>query len=524
MLVNITPNSSSPSPNSPKTITELPPAAERAAVATQTALQMQGAATSLLPIIVRGASTTAVLLVNFVSDVLLFRFINVPFPDNFIQFCSKLYINFLPNIYLGFSEAYNISISSVGKFQTFEMSTVILGNSGNTLDREFICLCVILVTSLLIWKLKFLSKYPKVLAFVKGIRDDFRWNTLLTFYVGDFSELFLFSMVHLRENTSNSWYAWYGTILCVIFLASYLILIFYFIYILNRKVTTEKISTKVMPIEKPIAKSLQTQAKEEEGTAETSRTENQPQTSKWREVPPSINIISNDYKTNHWIQRNYLLMMMLESFINDLVIFFLQDNGICQASLYTIVTFCFLVMGIAFRPYTSKLQNFLYILNYSTKLILGIFAVYIGATDWGRNMDSAQGQLDTVGYLLIGAIVGAIIANALIALGVILSSVFKCIKARRKKSAVVPVEQKPADSRSSSVLHVDLLSPPMSISRNQSRVFLTTRAGERSASIVDLEMIETPNNRQYIGSVSRRGSIFSAQPNILSATSLHTQQ
>ena len=382
---------------------------------TQAALQVQSATTSLLPVLIRGASTTAILMVNFVSDVLLFRFINVPFPGNFVDFCKNLYSNLLPNFYLEFEDRYNTPRATLGKFGEFAMSSVMFGNCGNTLDRECIALALIFVLIFLPWTTK---KFPKAHSFFKTLRDVYKWNIFLTFFMADFGELYLFSMLQLKENRSRSWYAFYGKSVSIGFIGSYPILIAYFIYLLNRK-APPKIGDEVKPEKQPIL---------------------------WREVPKSVNMISTDFKTDHWIKRNFLLLTLLENFLNDLIYLLLQYHGSLQAILYTGITVVFLILGLTYRPYTTKLQNFLFGFNYTFKLLLGVLAIYIGLTQ-----TASEETPDVLGLALIGLIVTAIASNAVIVLGILLSKVIQALKARlKKKSQVKPL--KTSDSPTISII------------------------------------------------------------------------
>ena len=139
-------------------------------------------------------------------------------------------------------------------------------------------------------------------------------------------------MVQLRENKSDSWYAWYGFSLCVCFLVSYPILIGFFIYLLNRKASVETFN----------------EDKEEQRSSK----------GKYKVISQSFNMISTDYKTDHWMQRNFLLIILLESFLNDINYFLLQDYGIIQACLYTGTTIVFLLLGgIIYRPYISEITK-----------------------------------------------------------------------------------------------------------------------------------------------------------------------
>ena len=437
--------------SAPKEYSHLTVALSNTASTTQAALQVQSATTSLLPVLIRGASTTAVLMVNFVSDVLLFRFINVPFPGNFVDFSKNLYVNFLPNIYLTFEEEYDIPDGS-GKFGEFEMSTVIFGNCGNTLDREFIALSLIFTLIFMAWVTK---KFPRVNSVFKTWRDIYKWNIFLTFFMGDFGELYLFSMLQLKEDRSRAWYAWYGYFISIAFLASYPLLIGYFIYLLNRKAAPK--------------------------VSDEAKLEKQP--SLWREVPNSVNMISTDFKKDHWITRNFLLVLLVENFFNDLHYLLLQNYGSFQAILYTGITVVFLILGLTYRPYTSRLQNMLFGLNYSMKLVLGILAIYIGLTQTTASNDPS----DSIGLALIVVIVTAISCNAVIVVGILFSSMVQTCRARlKKKSQVIPLKvvESPTSIVKLSPMKIDNLEasskdPFQLFSQEFKSIVCTSLAGER---------------------------------------------
>ena len=196
----------------------LPTSLSQEEMFTIAALKLQEAATGLLPIFVQGTATTAVLFATFLSDVLLYRFINVPFPDNFIAFSKNLNNSLIPNIYASYSQTNDVLNCSTGKFAELEVSSVILENSGSLLNRELFSLCIIFlsIAAVVIFK-----RFKRAQSLFKKIRDTFTWNVFLAFLVSDFGPLFLFSMVQLRENKSDSWYAWYGFSLCLCFLVSY---------------------------------------------------------------------------------------------------------------------------------------------------------------------------------------------------------------------------------------------------------------------------------------------------------------
>ena len=101
------------------------------------AMKIQSATSSVLPILAGGLATTALFLVDFVGDVINFRYINVPYPSMFMIFCNILDSTILPNPYSGLSNGTGVTSSSTGKFRDFGYSTVMLENSAATLNHLF---------------------------------------------------------------------------------------------------------------------------------------------------------------------------------------------------------------------------------------------------------------------------------------------------------------------------------------------------------------------------------------------------
>ena len=53
-------------------------------------MQAQSIATSVLPAVTGGMSTSAMLLVGFLADVDIYKYLNVDFPENFVSFCRQM--------------------------------------------------------------------------------------------------------------------------------------------------------------------------------------------------------------------------------------------------------------------------------------------------------------------------------------------------------------------------------------------------------------------------------------------------
>ena len=430
------------------------------------AIHAQSASTTLLPLIGKGASTTAVLLTDFVSDVLIFRFVNVAFPDNFMAFCTMLYTNFLPNIYSSFSKECNISDSSNGKFQQFQMSTVLLDNSGNTLDRELFALVTIGVGSFLSFVLRKVTRLQKILTKIKTL---FMWNVFLTFYIGDFAELFLYSMLQLTENTNTSWYAQYCLGVAITILTSYALLVGLFIYFINKP--------------KP----------------ETKKAIIQGQNIGYLNVPSSINMITEGLRLDHWFTKNFMLVLMAQNIALDLLLLLAQNYGLIQAAVYAAVSLVmWIITTFIYKPFEGKLQTFLFGMNNFVKVVLALLALFIGINE--KIQYASQDGIDKIGIALIALVITAVSINALMAVGVVFLSVVKAIRDRFRKNQVHNLV---SINSFGQVIDLDVISPTTMALR-------TIRANDSSPKVM-IRVVSPRNPVNTNTSLSAQNEDFSSQ-------------
>ena len=410
----------------PQTLQTITSASE----ATSAALKVQSASTSVLTLIVQGATTTAVLLVDFIGDVNIFRFINVDFPANFKAFCLMLDSDLMPNPYASLEDEYEISNCTIGKFREYGASTAFLQNQGSPLNRE---LAVLIVIMILLVVLRFSKKCPKVQKISLTIQDSLKWNTFLAFYIGDSAELVLYCFVQIREGNSNpSIYNRFSLAVSCMILASIPILFGYFCYLINKKKKFQGVA--------PLSPVSDSSKREQQISGESC------------EIPPSVKMIIADLKLDRRFTRNFLLILMFEGFITVVNIAFLQDYGLVQAILYFTTTLGLLVGVFVFKPFEAKMQQFLFILNNTVKLILSVFAIIIGANESTKTITEAG--IDIIGMVMIVLVIVVIVISALVAIATLIMSIKEYCKNKRiqnaKKTQVLPI-----DFDVSSVLSVD---------------------------------------------------------------------
>ena len=268
---------------------------ESAGKAMTSTLKAQSAATSIIPIILGGVSTAAILLIEFMADVETYRYINVLFPNNFRVFFKQAADSFfLPNIFAGIKGTDLEDVSEIGKFQEWGTSTVFLDNSGSDLIKELVALIVIFASSLMAFIFR---NYPRISSKAKKVGDIFRWNTFLAFYIGDFSEFLLNSMIQFREHPSWTFYNTFSLILSIFITASFLLLWIYSSKLINGK---------------------------KRATIEHQKQTTQPNKSaSGSTVPSDVRILTEDFSQTGWLSKNFMMIMMLQNLVVIFVIFFL---------------------------------------------------------------------------------------------------------------------------------------------------------------------------------------------------------
>ena len=187
-----------------------------------------------MPMLLVDRSTSAMILVGFLADVGLYKYLNVPFPENFVSFCEQMDSFDAPNIFerMDSENGGDNPISTIGKFELLEVSATLLDNSSFAIFKLMILLGIILGLNLLVFLLK---RFPRISDVLCKVRAQFMWNGFLSNYLGDFPDLLLNSMIQLRENYVSGAYANFSFAMAVIIVSTYAVLAVYFIYILNKR-------------------------------------------------------------------------------------------------------------------------------------------------------------------------------------------------------------------------------------------------------------------------------------------------
>ena len=128
-------------------------------------------------------------------------------------------------------------------------------------------------------------------------------------------------------------------------------------------------------------------------------------------------------------------MMLLEAFLQILVIFFLQDYGLIQSILYIIIVFGFFLLSAWKRPYESKVNQAIVLVNQGSKVVMGIFGVIFGINE--KTQTITEDQINLMGFILMILILAVVIINLAISFLILIISFYETIKekwrSRRKK-------------------------------------------------------------------------------------------
>ena len=371
--------------------------------------QIQSVASSAMPMLLVDRSTSAMILVGFLADVGLYKYLNVPFPENFVSFCEQLEGFDPPNIfqYMDSENGGNNPSSTIGKFEFWEVSATLLDNSSFAIARELFTLGIILGLTILVFLFK---EFPKIFDLLCKLRGLFMWNMFLSNYFGDFPDFLLNSMIQMRENYVSSAYTKLSFAFAVIIVSSYAVLLMYLRYILNKRNPLWK-----KPSQRRHSISSTTKQSEE----------------KWVPIPDSLGILVEDFREKSKFARNFILVMLLETFLQILVIFFFQDNGLTQAILYILIVATFFSLSAWKRPYKSKVNMGIFLVNQGSKIVMGIFGAIFGIND--KIEFISADLISLMGLVLMLLILIVMGINLLVSLLLVIMSIYERIQEWRSK-------------------------------------------------------------------------------------------
>ena len=426
---------------------------------TGSAFSFGGTVASLMTsVVTAGANPGSAFLSNYVSVVTIYIYINVQFPTNFVNWVLSLQVNdFMPNPFAKLRDEDTIITAANGKYAFWLTPTVFLENSGFNMAKNLFILFIIAILSLLT---ALSNPRSKLYSRLKYLRDSVRWNVFLSSYLGDFAPFTIFALLHLIQNNNPGPYADFSLFLAILVLISYAGLLMLFIFQLNRKKTKtyssiDQQATKVVPIGKTTNEHLQ-KKKSPQKTEEDD----------WVEVSKSIDMISEGFKSHHWVARNYIVIQMLQDLQTILSIALLQFSGLTQALFYTLISLQAVVINLKYRPMKSKVVAVLVVFNEVIKTMMGGLAVYLGSERYLPKGISEK-MKERIGKTLIYTLIITAGLNVFIGIWLSLSEMYEgikqCRERRRKKKQPSEATDQTRNSTSMATLHNPI---PTDVSQN----------------------------------------------------------
>lgn len=381
-------------PNQDDTVASISPCNGEYLLLSQISLNLMRANYALaavIPLFMRGSSLSTILLGFHITDLDLFRYINVHFPANFEIFIGQIgFNNIIPNPFTLMLSGLSSS-SNIGKFKYWLATTSFLDYSGVFFLKEFVLLLLAGIAALV--GLALGAKGKKGCA--SYVIDLFCWNLFVTYFLADFANMFSSSVLQIREFNSESVYNAASLAVSVIVIVGYAFLHKRILFILNREST-------------------------EDGTSNTPFTP-----MKWTKVSSSLVILEKPFRFNNLFRRNFILALLSVQITVISIIFFVQDFGFFQAGLYAgIHAVSFLAVCI-FLPLNGFVEYLILLVNLAWKTALGSLALCIGIDDFLLTWEPET--RNAIGVALIYLYLVSIILNTVLAVLALLWAIYRLI-------------------------------------------------------------------------------------------------
>ena len=329
------------------------------------ALFLTGNVASLTTTIISsGLNPGAVFLSNYLSVVTIYIYLNVDFPTNFVHFILSLQVNsFIPNPFAFMRDPNNLTSATNRKFAYWHTASTFLENCGFNVTKN---LAILLIIANLSFLTALCNTHSRAYDKLKYLRDAVRWNVFLSSYLGDFPLMLIFTLLHLIENNNPGSYADFSLFLGIISLISYTGLLILFIFQLNRQKAQSYSSVRPSIYLK-------------RGTRVDLRKKSiRNQDIEWLEVTKAVSMISEGYKSDNWVSRNFLVISMIQDLQTILLISLIQFSGLVQAIIYSLISLVYFAMFLKYKPMKAKSVSALIIINQLVKALMGVLAVSLG--------------------------------------------------------------------------------------------------------------------------------------------------
>ena len=370
----------------------------------------QASSTSSFAILLGGASGAAVLLLDALSELEMYKYLNVNFPRNFIEFFDSLYSSSLiPNVYSYMHSDGPVATSAYYQFARWKTPVLFIEKYGDSFIKENIAFSLVIVTGFLQLLFRKTRKLNKTFTKIHYI---FRWNLLFSFFLADLTPFLVQIALQFKEAPfiTTDKYTIFSTSISVIVLISYAVIFATGLYQINRKrlEVPDYLSTAKRRLKEKLKK---------------------------ESYPKSLMVFKEEFKEDTAFDKNCLLIIKFEDVILSMNYIFMQEMPLAQCYIYTLVTGFWLLMIVVGNPLKSRIAMIIFVLNSAIKMILGIIAIVI-ATDELKvflNQDSSL----MIGSAMIWLIVINLGLNTIISVGIVVTSLYHvgkvCCRGAKKK-------------------------------------------------------------------------------------------
>ena len=350
-----------------------------AAIAFGALMKIENVMATFLPLVLAGTGSVSYLALNFIGDLELFKFINVPYPDNYNNFSQAMNSRLIPSFLSYTYDHPSLAFVNVGNFGVMKASGVFFDNAGSQINKFLLVLC----TSLLLLGLGAVFKSnPTVIK----LRDRFCWSGLLATYIADFQIYLAYTLMHMKTSAQPIFSLIFGIFTVFIYLASFA----YFAYLLkNRK------KPDLPPVDRRRRPNTGYNS-EFEGT-----------------LPKGLSMLTEEFQQKNWFSRNFILVYSAQNALTIIILVFLQASGVAQAVFYVLFALVSGILAIGiFRTMKSWGQIAVFTASQVVKMILGSIALMLGVK--GQHPENNQIGVALIAFSCIGVILNMILPGAMI--------------------------------------------------------------------------------------------------------------
>ena len=379
---------------------------------------VQNSGADLISLISGGVSSAAIFLLDAIGELELYKYLNIEFPANFIAFYESLYSGnntSIPNVFAtikseGGGDNNNVATTSTYyKFSEWNTPIVFLDKCGDGLAKQIVALALCLLTPLPVLFCLKKDDSSKMERFFTRLNHIFRWNMVISYFLGDFTTLIVHIMVQFQElsfsNLDN--YSIASVVVSVLILTAYAIIFAVAAYQVNKKRLT--IPYYFTSARKKLKKRIEKD-----------------------KFPVSMAVFQEEYNEDNRFDKNFMFVMKFQDLLVCVNFFFLQRAPLAQCYVYTLLIGYLIIITLIVRPSKSLLSMIGLLFNEFGKLVLGILAIII-ASDKQTGHLLSQDMMLVIGKAQIYTVITIFAGNIVLTLVIIGGEILKLIRSMKSK-------------------------------------------------------------------------------------------